>query len=124
MASKSQEFKRGWSVLLACFVGIGVSLVSLIYYSGGIWVKPWQEEFGWTRAEIGLGQGLGTVAIVLGAPLAGALIDRYGLRRMASLSLILYGLGIYLISTMSGGLIRTEDWLWVSVLLQQVSVDF
>jgi MFS family permease len=104
MASKSQEFKRGWSVLLACFVGIGVSLVSLIYYSGGIWVKPWQEEFGWTRAEIGLGQGLGTVAIVLGAPLAGALIDRYGLRRMASLSLILYGLGIYLISTMSGGL--------------------
>ena len=67
MEGKSQEFKRGWSVLLGCFVGIGVSLVSLIYYSGGIWVKPWQEEFGWTRAEIGLGQGLGTMAIVLGA---------------------------------------------------------
>lgn len=104
MEGKSQEFKRGWSVLLGCFVGIGVSLVSLIYYSGGIWVKPWQEEFGWTRAEIGLGQGLGTMAIVLGAPLAGLLIDRYGLRRMASISLILYGAGIYLISTMSGGL--------------------
>jgi len=104
MGTSSHEFKRGWSVLLGCFVGIGVSLVSLIYYSGGIWIKPWQEEFGWSRAEIGLGQGLGTIAIVLGAPIAGLLIDRYGLRRMASLSLILYGACIYLISSMSGEL--------------------
>lgn len=107
MSHSKSEFRRGWSVLLGCFVGIGVSLVSLIYYSGGIWIKPWQEEFGWTRAEIGLGQGLGTIAIVLGAPLAGLLIDRYGLRLMATGSLILYGAGIYFISTMSG-----EIWMF------------
>ena len=61
MSKATNEFRRGWSVLLGCFIGIGVSLVSLIYYSGGIWIKPWQEEFGWTRAEIGLGRvsGLG-----------------------------------------------------------------
>ncbi len=38
------EFSRGWMVLFAAFLGIGVSLVSLSYYSAGIWVKPWQAE--------------------------------------------------------------------------------
>jgi len=102
MSQGSNEFKRGWSVLLGCFIGIGVSLVSLIYYSGGIWIKPWQEEFGWSRAEIGIGQGLGTSAIVFGAPLAGSLIDRYGLRKMATGSLLLYGAFIYCFNYMQG----------------------
>ncbi|MFK7934433.1 MAG: MFS transporter [Saprospiraceae bacterium] len=104
MAATINEFKRGWTVLLACFLGIGVSLVSLVYYSGGIWIKPWQEAFGWTRAEIGLGQGLSTLAIVLGAPFAGRLIDRFGLKKVATLSLILYGCCLYLISQMNGSL--------------------
>ena len=105
MAAAINEFKRGWKVLLACFLGIGVSLVSLVYYSGGIWIKPWQEAFGWTRAEIGLGQGLSTLAIVLGAPFAGWLIDRFGLKRVATLSLIFYGCCLYLMSQMNGSLI-------------------
>ena len=88
-------------------------MVSLIYYSGGIWIKPWQEEFGWTRAEIGLGQGLGTLAIVLGAPMAGALIDKYGLRRMATISLLLYGAGIFLFNQMG-------DATWVYYILSFV----
>jgi len=69
--SSTNEFKRGWSVLLASFLGIGVSLVSVMYYSAGIWIKPWQDAFGWTRAEIGFGQTLMTLMIVLTAPFAG-----------------------------------------------------
>ncbi|MBX2872306.1 MAG: MFS transporter [Saprospiraceae bacterium] len=104
MEPQQNEFSRGWTVLLACFIGIGVSLVSLVYYSGGIWVKPWQEAFGWSRAEIGLGQGLGTLAIVLGAPFAGWLIDRFGLKRTATLSLLLYGVCLFIFSKMEGSL--------------------
>ena len=113
MSQTTNEFQRGWTVLIGCFIGIGVSLVSLIYYSGGIWIKPWQEEFGWTRAETGLGQGLGTLAIVLGAPMAGALIDKYGLRRMATISLLLYGAGIFLFNQMG-------DATWVYYILSFV----
>ena len=104
MTPSNNEFRRGWKVLLACFLGIGVSLVSLVYYSGGIWVKPWQEAFGWTRAEIGLGQGLSTLAIVLGAPFAGWLIDRFGLKKVATISLMCYGGCLFLISKMNGSL--------------------
>jgi len=103
-STTNNEFKRGWKVLLGCFLGIGVSLVSLVYYSGGIWIKPWQEAFGWTRAEIGLGQAFSTLTIVLGAPFAGWLIDRYGFKIIATLSLLLYGACLYLISQMNGSL--------------------
>jgi len=114
MNQPTNEFKRGWSVLLGCFIGIGVCLVSLIFYSGGIWIKPFQEDFGWTRAEIGLGQALSTIALVLGAPFAGGLIDKFGLKKMATISLLLYGGAIFLISQMNGSL-----WLFylLSILM-------
>ena len=98
------EFKRGWVVLLGCFIGMGVSIISLIYYSSGIWVQPWQDEFGWTRGQIGLGSGLSTLAIVLGAPFAGSLIDRYGLKNMATISLLLYGSCLYVFTHLEGTL--------------------
>ena len=98
------EFSRGWLVLLGCFIGIGLSIVSLIYYSSGIWVQPWQEEFGWSRAEIGIGSGLSTLAIVVGAPFAGSLIDKYGLKIMATMSLLLYGSCLYAFSRLDGSL--------------------
>lgn len=98
------EFARGWKTLLASFLGMGVCIVSLSYYSGGIWVKPWQDEFGWTRTEIGTAQTLSTLVLVLTAPFAGRLIDRYGLRTVSTISLFLYGLTLYAISKMNGEL--------------------
>lgn len=98
------EFARGWKVLLASFLGIGVCIVSLSYYSSGIWIKPWQDAFGWTRTEIGTAQTLSTLVLVLTAPLAGRLIDRYGLRLVSSISLFLFALTLYAISKMNGEL--------------------
>ena len=98
------EFARGWKTLLASFLGMGVCIVSLSYYSGGIWIKPWQDEFGWTRTEIGTAQTLSTLVLVLTAPFAGKLIDRYGLRLVSTISLFLYGLTLYGVSKMNGEL--------------------
>lgn len=108
--SQQGEFARGWKVLLAAFLGMGVCIVSLSYYSSGIWIKPWQEEFGWSRTEIGTAQTLSTLVLVLTAPLAGKLIDRFGLRLVSSISLILYGISLYAISKMNGE-------LWILYLL-------
>lgn len=98
------EFARGWKTLLASFLGMGVCIVSFSYYSGGIWIKPWQAEFGWTRTEIGTAQTLSTLVLVLTAPFAGKLIDKYGLRKVSTISLFLYGLTLYATSKMTGQL--------------------
>lgn len=103
--SEENEFKRGWSVLLGAFIGSGVGLASMVYYSTGIWIRPWQEEFGWTRAEIGLQQSISVIVMMLLAPLAGRLIDRYGLRRVTALALFGYGLFLAVFPFMSGALL-------------------
>ena len=103
--SQQNEFKRGWAVLLGAFIGSGVGLASMVYYSTGIWIRPWQEEFGWTRAEIGFQQSISVVVMMLLAPLVGRLIDRYGLRRVTALCLLGYGLFLAIFPFMSGALL-------------------
>jgi len=105
VVSQQNEFKRGWAVLLGAFIGSGVGLASMVYYSTGIWIRPWQEEFGWTRAEIGFQQSISVVVMMLLAPLAGRLIDRYGLRRVTALCLLGYGLFLAIFPFMSGALL-------------------
>lgn len=98
------EFARGWRVLAASFLGIGVSLVSLVFYTAGIWIIPWQDAFGWTRAQIGFAATLTTITLVLTAPFAGQLIDRFGLRKVSTLSLFLFAVGLFMLSKMNGSL--------------------
>lgn len=98
------EFKRGFWVLFASFVGIGVNVASMAYYATGIWTRPWQEEFGWTRTEIGGQQTIAVLMMVICAPFAGRLIDRFGLKRVTTLSLLGYGLLLLAFTRMSGSL--------------------
>ena len=92
------EFRRGWKILLAAFVGLAVNLATLPYYATGIWVRPWQEEFGWTRAEIGAMTSIAVVVMMISAPFAGRLIDRFGLRYVTSISLLLFATSYWLVS--------------------------
>jgi MFS family permease len=101
---QSNEFKRGWAVLLGCFIGLGVGLTSMVYYSTGIWVRPWQEEFGWTRAEIGFQQSISVLVLMVLAPVVGRLIDRYGIRPVTAISLIGYASFLLLFPFMDGSL--------------------
>ncbi len=99
------EFQRGWRVLSASFVGIGVSMVSIPYYSSGIFVRPLEQEFGWSRGEIGLAGLVALIALTITAPIAGRVIDRFGIRSVATISLFLYSLGLLGLSMMNGSLL-------------------
>lgn len=102
--SQQNEFKRGWAVLLGAFIGTGVGLASMVYYSSGIWIRPWQQEFGWTRAEMAFQTSIAVVVMMLLAPLVGRLIDRYGLRRVTAICLLGYGSFLAIFPFMNGSL--------------------
>ena len=104
MLRKDNEFRRGGLVLIGCFIGLGVAMTTLPYYAFGVWTRPWQAEFGWSRAQIAAQQSLAVVIIMLAAPLAGKLIDRFGIRLIAPSSLAAYGLAYLALSTMQGSL--------------------
>ena len=92
------EFKRGWLVLLACFVGLAVSLTSISYYTTGIFMSAFQDEFGWSRTQISVQGLIGVAVITILAPFVGLMIDKLGTRLVAFISLCFYALSFILLS--------------------------
>ena len=73
----------GWYIVAACwvvnFVVFGISVNTFTVY-----VKPIQADLGWSRGEISLAISLSAVAMGLGAPFIGRLIDRIGREFLAA----------------------------------------
>ena len=93
MTERSDEFARGWPVLAAAFLGISIGVSSLYFYSLGVFIKPMAAELGWTRGQASLGALFGTAAAALAAIPTGRLVDRFGSRPVALISLALLALG-------------------------------
>jgi len=79
--SAAAEWREGWPVVLSSIFGIG--LLTVYVYTTGIMIKPLEEEFGWTRAQISSGPTIVAVIGCIAAPFMGAAIDRFGPRRIA-----------------------------------------
>src|ERR1700745_2819208 len=70
-----------------------VGFVPLITAAGfrsttGVRVWPLQDEFGWSRATIGLAVSFNLILYGLGGPFAAALVERFGVRRVTIASFL------------------------------------
>jgi OFA family oxalate/formate antiporter-like MFS transporter len=70
-------------------IGLGAGVGPLFAGTVGVFVHPLSQEFGWGRAETALSFGSAMLGVALASPLAGLLMDRYGVRRVALLSAVL-----------------------------------
>jgi MFS family permease len=52
------------------------------FYALGVFVTPFEEEFGWSRGQVSLGIALATTTSGLLGPLVGLAVDRFGARRV------------------------------------------
>lgn len=50
--STGSEFARGWLVLSATFISIGCGVSLLSFYTTGVFMVTFQEQFGWSRSAI------------------------------------------------------------------------
>lgn len=67
----------------------------------GVLMRPWEQAFGWSPAEIGLAIAVSLVLYGLVGPFAGAMMDRLGLRKTILAALVLLVAGLELTSWMS-----------------------
>jgi predicted MFS family arabinose efflux permease len=105
------ELRQHWAVLPPCLAGI--TLCSVHGYSLGVMIPVIERAFGWPRAEISLGLMIISMIALVGAPLVGLAIDRFGPRRIALPGVLLFCFGLAMLST-------TRDlasWLLLWVLL-------
>jgi MFS family permease len=75
------EWRANWPVVIAAMAGF--SFYSVGSYTTGLFMEPLGKEFGWGRAQISAGLLVTSIMTIPMAPVVGAVIDRWGSRRLA-----------------------------------------
>lgn len=96
------EWRQSWRPGLAGFIGGSLSF-SLFGAVASLFVEPLQQQFGWTRGQIAGVHGFGLLTAFAG-PVVGRLIDRFGVRPVTSVGLILTTIMYGLFALMQGSL--------------------
>ncbi|MGN9845547.1 MFS transporter [Nonomuraea sp. H19] len=82
---------RAWYVAAVAFVAIlGAAGFRA---TPGVLITPLQDEFGWSTGTISLAVSINLVLYGLTAPFAAALMDRFGMRRVVAIALLLIAAG-------------------------------
>jgi len=89
---KSSPFFYGWIIALISGIGIMFSISVFIPATNGIMASYLTEEFGWLQSEIVFGTSFATFATILVAPFLGAIVDKFGARRVITFSFVLEAL--------------------------------
>lgn len=94
-------FKRayyGWAIAFASFIA-SFGEVPVNGPVIGVFIKPMQEELGWSRGTIALGFMIGSIAGALSSALVGWLVDRYGARLVVAISGVIITVSLLGLST-------------------------
>lgn len=70
-------------------------------------ILPLEDEFGWTRSELSVAVGVNILLFGLTAPFAAALMERFGIRRVVTVALLLISAGAGL------SIFVTQSWMLV-----------
>jgi MFS family permease len=74
-------------------VALAMMTASGVRTAFGVYVKPMEVEFGWSRAVLSEVAALSLLLLGVVSPLAGRLADRWGGRRVMTFSIVLLGVG-------------------------------
>jgi len=89
----SDEWAKGWPIVLASLVGIMLCLSPLPYWALAVIGEELGKEFGWNRPTITAGFLYMTAGVLVSAPIAGLLVDKIGARKVLLPSIVALGLG-------------------------------
>ncbi len=104
MTDRPRGIFHGWWNVATGFVGMGLSYAMFTIFAFGVFVKPLADEFGWTRGELSFAITMTNFAVVLASPSLGFIIDRFGVRRVLIISVILMGLTVASMALLSASL--------------------
>jgi len=98
--TRSDEWRRYWPLVLAAFLGL--SLTSVASISSGVFIGPIDQEFNWIRTEISAGFTLASLITIPLSPVVGAMIDRFGSRRIVLPGILLTAMAFAALSFADG----------------------
>ena len=99
------EWRANWQLVMSCM--LAVTWVAAPATSLSLFMEPLHQQFGWTFAEISSGLFIYSIVSVFLVPVFGAIVDKYGTRRIGLPGLLLNGLAFAAFS-----LVTPSLWLW------------
>lgn len=102
MLDTNDELRRNPALIVSSAFGVACSAIVLPYYTMSALVGPVSQEFGWGRSDMLLCLTFSSLLGAISAPFVGALIERYGTRRVAIPGLIGLGCGFALAAAVNG----------------------
>jgi len=115
--SSYAEFKAGWPVVLSSMLGIGLGLSPLPFYTTGVIAPFLMKAFGWKIGQIMAGITVTTAVVLFAGPAAGFLAVRFGARKVALTSLVLFSLTFMAFSLSNGALtLYYATWAMAALL--------
>lgn len=113
------ELREHWRLLVAAFAATAVGAPTLSFYTVGIFAPIFAQTFGWSVGFILSGLAIVMAAMFLGGSPIGMLVDRYGPRKVAALSLL--GLGLsYMTLAFSNGSALLYHASWAAIAITGV----
>jgi predicted MFS family arabinose efflux permease len=94
------ELRANWRPLLAAMVGLSTGFTALAF-TNSIMGPYLLRAFNWPKADFALIGTLGLMTLI-GLPVAGRLVDRFGVRRTATVGFIAGPISFLVLSRMSG----------------------
>lgn len=98
------------AVILGAALGMLAGYAPLFNATAGVFVQPLATEFGWGRSEASLSYAASMFGLAVVSPLVGAMMDRYGIRKVIAVSALIFGLATACMAMQNG-----SRALWVSL---------
>ncbi|MEV6229518.1 MFS transporter [Saccharopolyspora shandongensis] len=112
-ATRTGIHRAWWVAAVTALVVIGAGACAT---TAGLLITPLHHEFGWSRAAIGVAVSVNMALYGLTAPFSAALMDRFGIRRVAVAALLLIAAGAGLTTVVSDSWHLVVGWgLFVGV---------
>ena len=97
----ASEGQADWRLVAGSALALTVSTASVIQFSFGIFMKPLSADLGTDRGTLSIAPAMALLLAGISAPLVGVLTDRFGLRKVVFLSIVLTAVGLMLLGALA-----------------------
>ncbi len=98
------SFFPGWKVVIGSGIGIGSGSVPFFASSFALLAAAMAKDFGWGQADVAKAASIYLLLQTIAYPLCGWPLDRWGSRKFASLSIVLFAVCLIVLSRIGGSL--------------------
>lgn len=98
----------GWRVVFICQIGVLSGIATIFFTIFTLFIKPWQQDFGWNREQISQAFTLAAMSVAICSPIMGRILDRVEPRKLITWMMVAFGLGFASLAWLTPHLGRLE----------------